>query len=92
MRWSSIALFVAFQVLLRYLVSLHPFSGMGKPPIHGDFEAQRHWMEITTNLPVSQWYTDSPENELSYWGLDYPPLTAYHSCLVGIMQVIHMMR
>jgi alpha-1,3-glucosyltransferase len=21
----------------------------------GDFEAQRHWMELTVNLPINQW-------------------------------------
>ena len=45
----------------------------------GDYEAQRHWMEITTHLPVSQWYF----HDLEWWGLDYPPLTAYHSWLLG---------
>ncbi|MCJ1279164.1 Glucosyltransferase-like protein [Puttea exsequens] len=47
--------------------------------MHGDYEAQRHWMEITTHLPISQWYF----YDLEYWGLDYPPLTAYHSWLMG---------
>lgn len=51
--------------------------------MHGDFEAQRHWMEITTHLPMAQWYT----YDLQYWGLDYPPLTAYHSWLLGKMYV-----
>lgn len=45
----------------------------------GDYEAQRHWMEITTQLPVSQWYF----HDLEWWGLDYPPLTAYHSWICG---------
>jgi alpha-1,3-glucosyltransferase len=49
--------------------------------MHGDYEAQRHWMEITTQLPISQWYF----HDLEYWGLDYPPLTAYHSLLLGKM-------
>ena len=49
--------------------------------MHGDFEAQRHWMEITTHLPVIQWYF----HDLEWWGLDYPPLTAYHSWLFGKM-------
>ena len=47
--------------------------------MHGDYEAQRHWMEITSQLPISQWYF----YDLQYWGLDYPPLTAYHSFLLG---------
>ncbi|VDM59498.1 unnamed protein product [Angiostrongylus costaricensis] len=51
----------------------------------GDFEAQRHWMEITYNLPPREWYVNSINNDLSYWGLDYPPLTAYHSYLMGLV-------
>ena len=30
-------------------------AGKGKPPMFGDYEAQRHWMEITYNLPVDEW-------------------------------------
>ena len=51
--------------------------------MYGDYEAQRHWMELTINLPLRQWYT----YDLQYWGLDYPPLTAYVSWLCGIMCV-----
>jgi alpha-1,3-glucosyltransferase len=51
--------------------------------MHGDFEAQRHWMELTVHLPISEWYF----YDLLYWGLDYPPLTAYHSWLLGKMYV-----
>ena len=36
-------------------------------------------MEITAHLPVSQWYF----HDLEWWGLDYPPLTAYHSWILG---------
>ena len=28
-------------------------------------------------------YTNTTDNDLQYWGLDYPPLTAYHSRLCG---------
>lgn len=52
----------------------------------GDFEAQRHWMEITSHLPISQWYF----YDLPYWGLDYPPLTAYHSWILGKMSVMKL--
>ena len=53
-----------------------------------NFKAQRHWMEITYNLKISQWYVNSTENDLNYWGLDYPPLTAYHSYVLGYMYLI----
>ena len=36
-------------------------------------------MEVTINLPVTHWYF----HNLEWWGLDYPPLTAYHSWLLG---------
>ncbi|KAL9343846.1 hypothetical protein Peur_064277 [Populus x canadensis] len=73
-----------FSLLLRVAVSLHSYSGAGTPPKFGDFEAQRHWMEITTNLPIKDWYFNTTNNDLSYWGLDYPPLTAYQSYFHGL--------
>lgn len=49
--------------------------------IFGDYEAQRHWMEITYHLPsLGDWYF----YDLTYWGLDYPPLTAYVSWVCGL--------
>lgn len=74
---------VLTALLLRCATSLWPYSGAGKPPMFGDYEAQRHWMEITVNLPVTEWYENSTDNDLLYWGLDYPPLTAYHSWVCG---------
>ncbi|CAA7055600.1 unnamed protein product [Microthlaspi erraticum] len=73
-----------FALLIRSAVSMYPYSGAGIPPKFGDFEAQRHWMEITTNLPPIDWYRNGTFNDLSYWGLDYPPLTAYQSYIHGI--------
>lgn len=73
-----------FAMLVRVAVSLHPYSGAGNPPKFGDYEAQRHWMEITLNLPIRDWYRNSTANDLSYWGLDYPPLTAYQSFIHGL--------
>lgn len=72
-------------VLLRCCTMLHPYSGEGTPPMYGDYEAQRHWMEITTNLPLKDWYRNTTDNHLDYWGLDYPPLTAYHMYLCGTL-------
>lgn len=40
-------------------------------------------MEITFNLNVKDWYKNGSNNDLLYWGLDYPPLAAYHSFLNG---------
>jgi alpha-1,3-glucosyltransferase len=32
---------------------------------------------------MKEWYW----HDLEWWGLDYPPLTAYHSWLLGVMLV-----
>jgi len=74
-----------YEVLFSELEGLmaNDHLGFQIPPMHGDFEAQRHWMELTIHLPMSKWYT----YDLQYWGLDYPPLTAYHSWLLGKMCV-----
>lgn len=78
-QWILLPLILMIVGLFRWCVGLWDYSGFEKSPMHGDFEAQRHWMEITTHLPVSMWYF----YDLQYWGLDYPPLTAYHSWLCG---------
>ena len=83
---SLAALCVFFAaVLLRSCVSLHGYSGEGVPPMYGDFEAQRHWMEVTVNLPPRAWYVHGADNDLQYWGLDYPPLSAYLSWIIGLV-------
>ncbi|EMD39848.1 glycosyltransferase family 57 protein [Gelatoporia subvermispora B] len=72
---------VLAAVWVKWAVGLGSYSGQGTPPMFGDYEAQRHWLELTIHLPVRQWYT----YDLQYWGLDYPPLTAYVSWLCGIV-------
>lgn len=72
-----------FALLVRVLVALGPYSGRRRPPMYGDYEAQRHWMEITLHTPPSEWYRNTSSNDLAYWGLDYPPLTAYQSYVHG---------
>ncbi|KAK6798147.1 hypothetical protein RDI58_005849 [Solanum bulbocastanum] len=81
---ASFICITLFAILVRIAVSIHPYSGAGTPPKYGDYEAQRHWMEITLNLPVREWYRNSTVNDLKYWGLDYPPLTAYQSYIHGL--------
>ena len=86
-RYLNIAI-ISFALLLRILVGIHPHSGQDdyQGPTHsnsikygGDYEAQRHWMELTYHLPINEWYS----HDLQYWGLDYPPLTAYVSWMFG---------
>ncbi|KAM8875940.1 dolichyl pyrophosphate Man9GlcNAc2 alpha-1,3-glucosyltransferase [Spinachia spinachia] len=79
--WSLVSICVLLGVVVRWGVSLNSYSGAGKPPMFGDYEAQRHWQEVTYNLPLQEWYFNTTDNDLMYWGLDYPPLTAYHSLI-----------
>lgn len=74
---------ICAAIAIRAIISLHSYSGQKTPPMYGDYEAQRHWQEITFNLKAKEWYTNSTNNDLLYWGLDYPPLTAYHSLVLG---------
>ena len=78
-------LITAAAIVIRWCVSLNSYSGEGKSPMFGDYEAQRHWMELTYHLPIKQWYVNGSSNDLQYWGLDYPPLTAYHSYMCGFV-------
>ncbi|KAJ3570917.1 hypothetical protein NPX13_g5562 [Xylaria arbuscula] len=78
-QWEILPLILMVAGLFRWAAGLWGYSGQDKPPMYGDYEAQRHWMEITTHLLISQWYF----HDLQWWGLDYPPLTAYHSWLLG---------
>ncbi|GJQ11311.1 hypothetical protein GpartN1_g3102.t1 [Galdieria partita] len=80
---QKLLLAFGFVVLIRLLVSLSPYSGQATPPLYGDLEAQRHWMEITVSLPPADWYRQTPDNDLQYWGIDYPPLSAYYSWVCG---------
>lgn len=67
--------------LIKPLAGTDHLAGKGYGPMHGDFEAQRHWLELTQHVPLSKWYF----YDLQYWGLDYPPLTAAHSWLCGYL-------
>lgn len=79
--WKGLFSVVLLSLAVRMFVGLGSHSGKGFPPLFGDFEAQRHWMELTVALPSSQWYS----YDLKYWGLDYPPLTALHSYAIGLV-------
>ncbi|KAI9876799.1 MAG: Glucosyltransferase-like protein [Pleopsidium flavum] len=78
-QWVVLPLTLMVVGLFRWSAGLWGYSGYQSPPMYGDFEAQRHWMELTNHIPMSQWYF----HDLEWWGLDYPPLTAYHSWVLG---------
>ena len=52
---SRFAALVAFAFAVRVAVGLGPYSGANHPPKFGDYEAQRHWMELAINLKPSEW-------------------------------------
>uniref|UniRef100_A0A4W2F1Z3 Alpha-1,3-glucosyltransferase n=1 Tax=Bos indicus x Bos taurus TaxID=30522 RepID=A0A4W2F1Z3_BOBOX len=54
-KWYLMTAAVLLGLTVRWTVSLNSYSGAGKPPMFGDYEAQRHWQEITFNLPIKQW-------------------------------------
>jgi alpha-1,3-glucosyltransferase len=76
---------IVASLALKMAVGRWGYSGRGDLPMLGDFEAQRHWMEVTLNLPIGDWYRNTADNNLQYWGLDYPPLTAYVSWAFGFL-------
>lgn len=78
-QWAARYILIMTAIILRTAIGLGGYLGQGIGPMFGDFEAQRHWMELTIHLPSSQWYFF----DLQYWGLDYPPLTAYHLYILG---------
>lgn len=51
----KLEIIVLTTIIIKLGVSLFPYSGMNTLPNFGDYEAQRHWMEITVNLPIKDW-------------------------------------
>ncbi|GAA5951426.1 hypothetical protein JCM3765_005934 [Sporobolomyces pararoseus] len=105
-----ILFWITLVILTKWIIGLSSYSGFSTPPLRGDFEAQRHWISLTSSslsnssslkipflpisiplyhppssqnrtVPLREWYS----HDLDYWGLDYPPLTAYHSYFLGFL-------
>ena len=50
--WMIVLLAIVLRVIVGHVSD---YSGYNTPPKFGDFEAQRHWMELTVNLPPTEW-------------------------------------
>ena len=68
---------------MRTLTGLSYHSGEDQPPMFGDYECHRHWMEITYHYPPTMWYANGPHMNMTYWPMDYPPLCAYTHWLMA---------
>lgn len=74
---------ITIALLLRILVGYAPYSGQNNHHganggrWYGDYEAQRHWMEVALHVDQPYYY------DVKYWGLDYPPLSLWQSYLCG---------
>lgn len=79
-QWTCVLL---IALLCRLALFHAPHSGQATPPMFGDFEAQRHWMEVTLHVPLFDWYRNVSGNNLQYWGLDYPPGAAFLARAIG---------
>jgi ALG6, ALG8 glycosyltransferase family len=55
LRSSRRATFASAAHILSSMRRRRGGAGMGRPPMYGDYEAQRHWMEVTVNLPIGDW-------------------------------------
>ena len=69
---ASLAALAALSLAARAWHASGPHSGQGVPPRYGDYEAQRHWLQVCFRAPLRLWYSW----DLEHWGLDYPPLSA----------------
>lgn len=69
---TPLAILMATFLLKLYLVDLYRST---------DFEVHRHWMALTSQLGMSEWYI----NTSSQWTLDYPPLFAYLEYLISMV-------
>ena len=49
--------------------------------VYGELEC----VQVTPSHGEGRRYRNTTDNDLQYWGLDYPPLTAYASWVIGKM-------
>ena len=83
--WKSTLLFFALTLAIKALFAFNSNSHLYNAPklAQGDGEFHRHWIEITTHLPVGQWYSPGPLNPKSHCFLDYPILAAFFHAFLG---------
>uniref|UniRef100_A0A673Y9Z2 Alpha-1,3-glucosyltransferase n=1 Tax=Salmo trutta TaxID=8032 RepID=A0A673Y9Z2_SALTR len=91
--WSLVSLCVLLGLTARWAVPLNSYSPRkwtrdGKPPMFGAYETQRHWQEVTYNLPVYyEWYF----NNLKCWGLDFCLYTHTHKLFLTLCHHVYVL-
>ena len=51
--------------------------------LDGDYHSLAHLRLVHISIPPKFRYRNGTHNDLMYWGLDYPPLTAFHEYVLG---------
>ncbi|OXB66643.1 hypothetical protein ASZ78_013902, partial [Callipepla squamata] len=95
-KWSLLAITVLLALIVRWTVSLSSYSGNScsryvKQPLEGELQSLWEELENARACPLAvriDEYFNTSDNNLLYWGLDYPPLTAYHSFLCASMLLL----
>ena len=49
----------------------------------GDYHTLAYLRLVITFMRLKDRYRNGTHNDLLYWGLDYPPLTAFHEYVMG---------
>ncbi|KAI9620392.1 hypothetical protein H4Q26_013604 [Puccinia striiformis f. sp. tritici PST-130] len=65
-RNSIISYSILFILLWKSLIGLGDYSGYQSPPLFGDLEAQRHWMALTLQINLKQWYSFDLQCQLGF--------------------------
>lgn len=78
---DSLWVWLLLVVIVKACVGFGSYSGKADWPNLGDFEAHRNWMSVTVHRPIQKWYTEHSSEP--WWRIDYPPVAAYVSWLLG---------
>ena len=82
--FKSVIILISISAIIKLVYGLSATVHSEKYGLYvGDSEFHRHWLEVTTHLPVSEWYVESGFNPRYFLFLDYPVVTAYFHGFIG---------